>query len=131
MIVLDTSAAIDLVLAADAAAWLEAALDDAAWRVSVPHLYDVEAVATLRRLAAAGVLTDQAATSALRVLVELPSERHAHALLVERMWALRPAMTAADAAFVALAEALDAPLLTTDRRLARAHGHRARLLSPA
>ncbi|MEW6253608.1 MAG: type II toxin-antitoxin system VapC family toxin [Planctomycetota bacterium] len=51
--------------------------------------------------------------------------RYPHTLLVDRMWALRRKLTAYDAAYIALAEALNAPLLTCDRRLARAPGHKA------
>jgi predicted nucleic acid-binding protein len=49
---------------------------------------------------------------------------------MQRMWQLRETVTTPDAAFVALAEALDVPLVTTDRRLARSHGHTAAIVAP-
>lgn len=59
--------------------------------------------------------------------MDLPLTRYPHAPFVGRAWALRENITAYDAAYVALAEALDAPLLTTDGRLARSTGHNARM----
>ena len=60
-------------------------------------------------------------------LVELPMQRHAHDWLLPRVWELRHNLTAYDAIYVALAEALDAPLVTRDARLAAAAGHQARV----
>jgi predicted nucleic acid-binding protein len=54
-------------------------------------------------------------------------ERASHQPLLGRVWQLRESMTAYDGAYVALAEALDAPVVTCDRKLARSHGHRARI----
>jgi len=53
--------------------------------------------------------------------------RYPHGYLLPRVWELRHALTAYDAVYVALAEVLDAPLLTRDRRLADAKGHHARI----
>ena len=58
-------------------------------------------------------------------LAELDLRRHPDDVLSSRIWELRANVTAYDAAYLALAEALRAPLLTTDGRLARAPGHRA------
>jgi predicted nucleic acid-binding protein len=60
-------------------------------------------------------------------LADLPLRRYPHDFLLPRIWDLRNNLTAYDAAYVALAEALDAPLLTRDRRLAAAAGHRAQI----
>jgi predicted nucleic acid-binding protein len=60
---------------------------------------------------------------ALIDLTDLPLRRYPHDLLLPRIWDLRNNLTAYDAAYVALAEALNAPLLTRDRRLATAAGH--------
>ncbi|MGE5270344.1 MAG: type II toxin-antitoxin system VapC family toxin [Thiohalocapsa sp.] len=60
-------------------------------------------------------------------LADLDLQRHAHDMLLPRVWQLRDNLTAYDAVYVALAESLAAPLLTRDRRLAAATGHRARV----
>jgi predicted nucleic acid-binding protein len=65
---------------------------------------------------------------ALASLAALDVERHDHHPLLSRIWALRSNLTAYDASYVALAEALDAPLLTRDGRLATASGHTARIV---
>ena len=64
---------------------------------------------------------------ALADLAELPLRRYPHHFLLPRVWDLRNNLTAYDAVYIALAEALDAPLLTRDRRLATAAGHHARV----
>ena len=81
----------------------------------------------LRRYAAAGEIDQDRGRAALQDLADFPLRRYPHDLLLPRIWALRHNVTAYDAAYVALAEALDAPLLTRDRRLAAASGHRARI----
>lgn len=69
--------------------------------------------------------TADRAEQAFEDFSKIPIERHAHEPLLPRIWELRDAMTAYDGAYIALAEALGAPLLTCDGRLARAQGHRA------
>ena len=64
---------------------------------------------------------------ALSDLADFPLHRYGHEFMLPRIWELRDNLTAYDAAYVALAEALDAPLLTRDARLAAAPGHRARI----
>lgn len=90
-----------------------------------PHLIDVEALHALRRLVRRGELSPDRAEDARRDLAELTIVRYPHQPLSHRIWELRANLTAYDATFVALAEALDAPLVTSDRSLARA-SHRAR-----
>ena len=92
-----------------------------------PHLIDVEALQVLRRLTLAKELDAQRAAQALVTLVDLPLVRHDHTPLIGRIWELRKSVTAYDAAYIALAEALPAVLLTCDGKLARSHGHRARV----
>ena len=122
MIVLDASAAVDLLVAdAPAARLADRVLADG--DLHAPHLIDVEIAHALRRLAAAGALSDDRATDALRDAALLPVARYPHLALVERAWELRATLGAYDGVYVALAEMLDAPLLTCDRRLARAGGH--------
>jgi predicted nucleic acid-binding protein len=96
-------------------------------RVSLhaPHLLDVEVAQVLRRYAARGELTAARGVEALADLAAFPLTRYPHDLLLARIWALRENLTAYDAAYVALAEALRAPLVTRDERLASAPGHRA------
>jgi predicted nucleic acid-binding protein len=86
----------------------------------VPHLAIIETVSVLRGLVRASKLTESRAEGALQDLVQLPVVRHPHEPLLERVWQLRGNLTAYDATYVALAETLDATLLTCDARLARA-----------
>jgi len=92
--------------------------------LTAPHLIDLEVASALRRLTARGALTERRASAALRDLSDLPLQRAPHAPLLPRVWALRGNLTPYDAAYVALAEALEAPLLTADRRLDKAPGPR-------
>jgi predicted nucleic acid-binding protein len=92
-----------------------------------PHLLDVEVMQVLRRYAHRGDLRDARGREALGDFVDFPLTRCSHEPLLERIWELRDSLSACDAAYVALAEALDAPLVTCDARLARARGHNARV----
>lgn len=89
-----------------------------------PYLLDLEVLSAWRKWAAAGELDDDRAAGARAALADLPIQRVAHTALVERCWELRGNVTPYDAAYVALAELLDAPLITLDARLARAPGPR-------
>jgi predicted nucleic acid-binding protein len=93
-------------------------------RLAAPHLIDLEVVSVWRRQAAAGLMDARRADLALQDLADLPLKRAAHEALIDRCWQLRHNMTIYDAAYVALAEALDVPLVTSDRRLQRASGSR-------
>jgi predicted nucleic acid-binding protein len=126
VIVLDSSAAVDLLLGFDPqASWVEAELDAAAWDLHAPHVIDVEVSNAFRRVALRGHVTRSRARQGLDILAQLPLIRYPHVHLLERMWKLRDVLAAGDASFVALAEALDAPLVTTDAGLGRARGHNA------
>ena len=92
-----------------------------------PHLVDIEVTHALRRLVQREDITAARAEQGLADLSQLHIERYGHQPLTARIWQLRESMTAYDGAYVALAEALDAPLLTCDVKLAHAHGHRARI----
>ena len=85
-----------------------------------PALLDVEVAQVVRRYAASGEITAQTGERALSALAELDAVRYTHELLLPLIWRFRSNLTAYDAAFVALAAVLDAPLLTLDARLARA-----------
>ena len=92
-----------------------------------PHLFDVEVAQVIRRYAANGEIDGARGRAALTDLADLPLRRYPHDFLLPRIWDLRNNLTAYDAAYVAFAEALDAPLLTRDRRLANAAGDHARV----
>jgi predicted nucleic acid-binding protein len=93
-----------------------------------PHLIDVEFTQALRRLVRAAQLDESLAQLALHNMRAWDIERHSHTSLLTRVWQLRDSVSAYDASYVALAEALGAPLLTCDSKLSRAHGHNARVI---
>lgn len=127
MIVLDASAALEVLLRTARAPGLEARLFTAGETLHAPHLIDLEIAQVLRRYAQVGDLPAARCAEALEDWHAFPLRRYPHAELLPRVWELRDTLTAYDAAYVALAEALDAPLLTTDAKLARAPGHAARV----
>jgi predicted nucleic acid-binding protein len=127
MIVLDASALVELLLGTEPGRTIGARIADPRLGLHVPHLADVEVAQALRRYVRDGTLDADSAASALTDLRSLDLERHAHEPLLDRVWALRDNVTAYDAVYVALAEALEAPLVTCDGRLARAPGLRARV----
>ncbi len=90
----------------------------------VPHLLDVEVTAALRRRVRLGQTDAEVATEVLDDLADLAAIRWDHAPLLRRAWQLRDNVTAYDAVYVVLAEMLDAPLVTSDVRLAHAPGLR-------
>lgn len=122
MIVLGASAVIELLLGTDAGHVVADAINDPEVGLHVPHLLDVEVLEVLRRFVRDGELSAHEAAAALEDLQALDLQRHAHEALLQRMWSLRQNVGAYDAAYVALAEGLDAPLLTCDARLARSSG---------
>lgn len=120
MIVLDASALIELLLGTPRGLKVAESLDNEEKSVHVPHLADVEVAQVLRRLVTAKAIGDALAGQAVDELQNLPPVRHAHDVMLDRLWAMRRNVSAYDAAYLALAEVLDATLLTCDRRLARA-----------
>jgi predicted nucleic acid-binding protein len=90
--------------------------------LAAPELIDLEIVSVLRSQLAAGAVDPRRAALALKDLVDLPLHRAQHRPLLARCWELRDNLSAYDAAYVALAEALDTVLLTADEHLARAPG---------
>jgi len=94
----------------------------------VPHLLDIEVAQVLRRYVREAQLTERDAADALQDLRDLDLTRHAHEPLLGRVWALRQNFSAYDAVYVALAEMLDASLVTCDRRLAHAPGMKKRAI---
>ncbi len=92
--------------------------------LAAPELIDLEVASVLRKLVSAGLVPPRRADLALADLISLPMDRARHRPLLPRVWQLKDNVTAYDAAYVALAEALDVPLLTADTRLAAAPGPR-------
>ena len=114
-------------LAAGAFERIAARLATPAETLHAPHLMDVEVAHALRRLAISRAISVVRAEEALADLGEMRVRRYPHAWLLPRMWQLRSNMSAFDAAYVALAETLDASLVTADGALARAPGHAAKI----
>lgn len=127
MIVVDASALLEALLRTPAAAAVETRLFDPRRTLHAPHLLDIEVAHVVRRYAAAGELDTERGREALADLADFPLRRYPHDFLLPRVWELRNNLTAYDAVYVALAEALGAPLLTRDRRLAAAPGHHAQV----
>ena len=119
MIVLDSSAAVEWLLGLPLA---EAVSDRivSADSLHAPALLDIEVAHVVRRYAAAGEIADRVGERALPALADLDVVRYTHELLLPLVWRLRHNLTAYDAAFVALAAVLDAPLVTLDARIAHA-----------
>ena len=122
--VLDASAVVEWLLGSERGDAVVAQLrDDTDGAFFAPDLLDVEVVQAFRRFARSGAVSDTRATGAVELLQALPLERRSAAILVPRIWTLRDNLSAYDAAYVALAEVLDCPLLTCDARSAEAPGH--------
>ncbi|MDQ6746408.1 MAG: type II toxin-antitoxin system VapC family toxin [Actinomycetota bacterium] len=121
MLVVDASCLCEVLIGASSAEVVRrrlAADDDHA----APHIVDVEVFGVLRREHLRGRLDRTEASQAVEDLEAWPGERFGHQLLLSRAWELRDTVRGWDAMYVALAEALDAVLVTTDRRLAAATG---------
>ena len=127
MIVLDASVLLEVLLRMPAGVALEDRLFEPEESLHVPHLVDIEVAQVLRRYALAGEVEAGRCRAALDDLAGLPLTRYPHDFLMSRVWDLRGNLSAYDAVYVALAEALDASLLTRDRRLANAPGHGVRV----
>jgi predicted nucleic acid-binding protein len=119
VIVVDASAMTELLLQTDLGTRVERRLlrdED----LHAPHLLDVEVLSALRRLVRTGEIASERAEDAIDDLQLLRLARHGHEDLLPRVWELRDNVTAYDAVYVALTEALDATLVTCDRGLGAA-----------
>jgi predicted nucleic acid-binding protein len=125
VIVVDASVAIEVLLRTTAGKMAEELLFGSRETLHAPHLIDIEVAQALRRYAAAGEISSDRGRTSLADFSDFRIYRYAHHALLPRVWELRANLTAYDAAYVALAEALDARLVTRDRALAAAPRHRA------
>jgi predicted nucleic acid-binding protein len=123
MLVIDASAATELLLARPSAEAIAAHISERGPDLHAPHLIDIEILSAVRSLVASSEAAVERGEEAIADLLDLPLARYPHDILLPRIWELRESFSSYDAAYVALAEALSAggvPLLTTDGRLARA-----------
>ncbi len=126
MIVLDASVVVELLTNGELADSLRRELAASNDSFIAPHLLDVEVMSALRKLVAGQRLDSHRAGEFLEGLTLLPAERCSHIPLFDRIWELRHNFTAYDAAYIALAEATDSVLYTSDEKLSK--GHRARVV---
>ena len=127
MIVIDASAMLEFLLQTPLGTRVESRLFRDGEAFHSPHLVDVEVAQGLRRLVRSREVTPARAAEAIADLADLDLQRHTHLDFMTRAWELRENFTTYDAMYVALAEALDAAVITCDVPLARAPGHRARI----
>lgn len=127
MIVVDASAILELLLRTATGQRVEDRLLTRRESLHAPHLIDVEVAQVLRRYEGGGALSPERGEEALADLADLPLQRYPHDVLLLRIWELRRNVTAYDATYLALAEALRAPLVTCDAKLATAPGHRVKV----
>ena len=127
MIVVDASALLEFLLQTPLGSRVEARLFRGREEFHSPHLVDVEVTQGLRRLVRTGEVSRDRAADVIADLTDFDLHRHGHLDLLARAWKLRENVTAYDAMYIALAEALDAPMVTCDAPLGRAPGHRAHI----
>lgn len=127
MIVVDASAMLEFLLQTPLGTRVEARLFRDQDELHAPHLVDVEVLQGLRRLVRVGEVSPGRADEAIADLSDLDLHRHAHLDLLARAWKLRQNVSAYDAVYVALAEAMEAAIVTCDGPLAKAPGYRTRI----
>jgi len=125
VIVVDASAVLELLLRTSKSGLVEERLLTPGETLHAPALLDLEVAQVLRRYVMRDQITARRAAGALDLLAAMPLQRYTHEPLLARVWGLRANLTAYDAAYVALAEGLGAPLVTCDARMAGAPGIRA------
>lgn len=131
MIVVDASTLVEALLRVDERGERCRATLEVRRQIVVPHHFRIEVANAIRGQFLGGLITEAKGRTALQELARFKARiPRKPAQQFDRIWELRHNLTAYDAAYVALAEALDAPLLTTDARLARTSGHEARIELP-
>lgn len=127
MIVLDASAAIDWLLQTTAGLRIYVRISSRNESLHSPHILDLEVAHVLRRLVREGTVPARRADEAMLVLQDFRITRYPHITFLPRIWQYRHTLSAYDAAYVVLAETLDAALITRDARLASSHSHSAKI----
>jgi predicted nucleic acid-binding protein len=125
LIVIDASVVLEVLLRTPAGTEIEDRIFADGESLHAPHVVDLEVAQVLRRYCAFGEMDARRGGEAVADLEALPISRYPLDIFLPRVWELRHNLTAYDAAYVALAEVLEAPLLTRDARLASAPGHEA------
>jgi predicted nucleic acid-binding protein len=123
--IVDASAIIEWLLQTPTGIKIEKRIFSPRVPLHAPHLLDVEVAQVLRRYVRDKTIPAQRGQEALEDLADLSLHRYPHDFLMPRVWELRATLTAYDAVYVALAELLEAPLVTCDGRIASAPGHHA------
>jgi predicted nucleic acid-binding protein len=126
VIVIDASALVEMLFATPTGLRVADNVRSAS-AVASPQLVIVECLQVIRRMHANGTVDARTAGDLVGDLLALDLDLYDHLLVAERVWQLRATLTAYDAAYVALSELLDAPLVTTDGKLANAPGNRAQV----
>jgi predicted nucleic acid-binding protein len=127
VIVLDASALVEVILRTPTGGAVERRMFASAETLHAPHLIDIETTQVLRRYVANGTIDAKRGSESIHDIGTLSLLRYGHAGLLPRVWEMRNNLSAHDAVYVALAQVLNATLLTCDRRLASAAGHRVRI----
>lgn len=128
MIVVDASLGLEMFVGGPDARGLKDRIDAAGREMAAPEVFDLEIISALRRLAYNRAISQRRAEQAFDVFQHAPVQRFSHRILTDRIWALRHNLTAYDAAYFALAEALDVPLWTRDAKFVDAPGVPARIV---
>lgn len=128
MIVIDASALIDALLDPERVPQVQAAFENENSPVIAPSVIDLEVAQTFRRMVRAQEILPTRGVSALQSMALLPLERVHHVNFIQRIWELRDNATAYDAVYIALAEHLEAPIMTTDRKFEGIAAHNAKIV---
>jgi predicted nucleic acid-binding protein len=127
VIVVDSSVILEVLLRTKSSQTIEKKIFSRGQTLHAPHLIDIEIAQVIRRYTSAGEITPERGSQAIEDLMDFRISRYSHDILLPRIWDLRKNMTAYDAAYVALAEIMDSPLLTRDAKLARSPGSNAKI----